>query len=186
MERFLCPKTDEDQRSFPRLRTIFMSEHTSSPKSNQTYSACQWGRGLISILVQISVLRLLKTLYFAYSVCQCGEGYSSPRPPLLATLPAFGAWRHRPQSLVCATLSLLVTLHHWRIFQTKKLSVGHRSSVNKLLVGVPAACYTWWRVMPQNSVSGVTILSDGYFKSIQFRRFKMHFISKKNTTKNTP
>ena len=81
MERFLCPKTGEDQRSFPRLRTIFMSEHTSSPKSNQAYSACQWGKGLILILVQISVLRLLKTLYFAYSVCQCGEGYSSPRPP---------------------------------------------------------------------------------------------------------
>ena len=86
MERFLCPKTGEDQRSFPRFRAIFMSEHTSNPKSNQTYSACQWGRGLISSLVQISVLRLLKTLYFAYSVCQCGEGYSSPRPPPLATL----------------------------------------------------------------------------------------------------
>ena len=123
MERFLCPKTGEDQRSFSRLRTIFMSEHTSSPKSNQTYSACQcqWGRGLFSILVPISVLRVLKTLYFAYSVCQCGEGYSSPRPPPLATLPAFGAWRLRPQSPVCATLSLLVTLHHWGIFLTKKI-----------------------------------------------------------------
>ena len=142
LKRFLCSKTGEDQKTrssprngtvfvpenrwrlkvFSRLRTIFMSEHTSSPKSNQTYSACQcqWGRGLISILVQISVLRVLKTLYFAYSVCQCGEGYSSPRPPPLATLPAFGAWRHRPQSPVCATLSLLVTLHHWEIFQTKK------------------------------------------------------------------
>ena len=165
-----------------------MSEHTSSPKSNQTYSACQcqWGRGLFSILVQISVLRVLKTLYFAYSVCQCGEGYSSPRLPPLATLPAFGAWRLRPQSPVCATLSLLVTLHHWGIFLTKKLSFGHRSSLNKILVGVPAACYTWWRVTPQNSASGVIILSDGYFKSIQFQRFKMHFISKKNTTKNTP
>ena len=119
MERFLCPKTGEDQRSFPRLRTIFMSEHTSSPKSNQTYSACQWGRGLISILAQILVLRLLKTLYFAYSVCQCGEGYSSPRPPPLATLPAFGAWRHRPQSLVCATLSLLVSCIIEEFFKQK-------------------------------------------------------------------
>ena len=98
MERFLCPKTGEDRRSFPRLRTIFMSEHTSSPKSNQTYSACQWGRGLISILVQISVLRLLKTLYFAYSVCQCGEGLAllAPRPWLRYRHSVPGGIAHSP------------------------------------------------------------------------------------------
>ena len=144
MERFLCPKTGEDQRSFPRLRTIFMSEHTSSPKSNQTYSACQcqWGRGLISILEQISVLRLLKTLYFACSVCQCGEGYSSPRPrPWLRyrhSVP--GGTAHSPRCVLRLVCLLRCIIEEF--FKQKKLSFGHRSSLNKILVGVPAACYT--------------------------------------------
>ena len=44
MERFLCPKTGEDQRSSHWLRTFFVSEHTHF-RSKQTYSACQCQNG---------------------------------------------------------------------------------------------------------------------------------------------
>ena len=139
-----------------------MSEPTSSPKSNQTYFACQcqWGRGLISILVQISVSKVLKTLYFAYSVCQWGKAIPLPVPnPWLRyrhSVP--GGYAYSPSSVLRLVCLLRCIIKEF--FRKKILSFGHRSSLNKILVGVTAVSNTLWRVTPQNFASVVTILRD--------------------------
>ena len=111
---------------------------------------------LLSLLMQISVSKVLKT-YFAYSVCQWGEGCS--------LLPWLRYWHLVPGGSAHSLLSVqhLVSLSRCIIeefFRQKKLSFGQRSSLNKILVGVPAAYYTLWRETPQNSAPSVTILSD--------------------------
>ena len=105
----------------------------------------------------------------------------APHPWLRYRHSVPGGTAHSPRCVLRFVCLLRCIIEEF--FKQKKLSFGHRSSLNKILVGVFAACYAWWRVTPQNSVSGVTILSDGYFKSIQFRQFEMHFISKKKYNK---
>ena len=83
--RFLCTKTGEDQKSKVStqkwngfcVRTHFKSK----VKSDIFCMPMPMRQGVTFAFVQISVSKVIKTLYFAYSVCQWGKGYSSSRPP---------------------------------------------------------------------------------------------------------